>query len=190
MIIGLLGQARVGKDSVAVVMQQQLKRCALRTFAQPIKEFCRYSLGVPSASLWGPSERRNDVWHVREDGSPVTVRDALKEIGDAGRRLDAKVWVKRAMESCRRSARLGYDHVVLTDCRYLNEIWAITDAGGQIIRVTRPGVGGKDATHSSELEQTSQEVEGHIAYDLVNDGGLEDLDEKVREALDAIGATI
>jgi hypothetical protein len=61
--------------------------------------------------------------------------------------------------------------------RFPNEMEAVVEKGGITIRVVRPGT--STGTHPSEIA-----LDGHtMHYEIINDGTIEDLIEKVREIL-------
>ena len=73
--------------------------------------------------------------------------------------------------------KLDYPNWVITDMRFPNELEAVVEKGGITIRVVRPGT--STGTHPSEIA-----LDGHtMHYEIVNDGTIEDLVEKVKEIL-------
>lgn len=66
---------------------------------------------------------------------------------------------------------------IITDMRFPNEMEAVVEKGGITIRVTRPGTA--TGTHPSEIALDDAEFN----YEIINDGTLEDLTEKVRQIL-------
>jgi len=58
MIIGLLGFAGVGKDTVGQMLAKNTGGCTI-ALADPLKEFARDVFGFDEDTLWGPSELRN-----------------------------------------------------------------------------------------------------------------------------------
>lgn len=70
--------------------------------------------------------------------------------------------------------------VAISDVRFLNEVKAIKEAGGKVVKVVRPGSGlkGVASTHKSETEQASIPPELIDAV-LTNDSSLESLEKSV-----------
>lgn len=58
MIIGILGEAGSGKDTVGKLLVEHHGFYAL-AFADPLKLFCQWMFNWTDAQLWGPSEHRN-----------------------------------------------------------------------------------------------------------------------------------
>ena len=170
MIIGIVGKAGSGKDTVAKFLGEQRDRVRAIAFAEPMKWFVKDVYDFSAKQMWGPSEERNAV-DPRYGFSP---RQAWQTLGtEWGRALYANTWVDLGMRRAKEHHRAGY-HVVITDCRFQNEADAIRAAGGQVWRVIRPSNSRVD-THLSETEQDT------IAADieLINDGTLDDLENLV-----------
>lgn len=133
---------------------------------------------------------------------PMTVRDLLQVLGTEALRdnLHKNVWVNALFADyvCA-SEGIRYEkgentftpkitpitfnpplcpNWIITDCRFPNEAQDITDKGGFILKVTRPGED-LTATHASETALDNWSFDEII----VNDGTLDDLKEKVRLAL-------
>lgn len=62
-VLGLLGPAGSGKDLVADWLCQE-KGFAKVSFADPIKRFASRTFGIDHDRLWGPSEKRNEMFTV------------------------------------------------------------------------------------------------------------------------------
>lgn len=154
LLIGLVGYAGSGKDEAAkyLVEERGFTRVA---FADPLK-------AVASAIGW--DGRKDDIG-----------RRLLQDLGLAARQyINADVWLNAGLETI--DATPG--SVVVTDCRFQNEIDAIRARGGVVWRVDRPGVGPANG-HVSEHEWTTIEPDAVI----VNDGTIRDLRERMREAM-------
>jgi len=212
MIIGLVGLAGSGKDTVADMLQQHhgFTKVAL---ADPLKRIARDVFAFTDEQLWGPSQNRNtpDQRYPRFDhnghyAGHLTPRHALQTLGtEWGRECYADTWIEMGIRIARElltpnggrayDAKVGIfrascpppEGVVFSDCRFKNEIDAVHDAGGKVIRIVRPGagLGGAAGLHPSEVEQASIKDE---AFDLVlhNAGTLEDLRENVRGFVESL----
>jgi hypothetical protein len=100
-----------------------------------------------------------------EDG-----RRLLQELGMIGRRYSPNIWIKHVAY---RIAPKG-PPIVFTDVRFQNEADFVRSKGGIIVRIVRPGI--ISGNHESELKQS--EVAADI--EIVNDGSIEDLHNKIR----------
>lgn len=149
-LIGLVGYAQSGKDEVAkcLVADHGFRRVA---FADPLK-------AVATSVGWSGNKDKEG-------------RKFLQNLGVAVREhVDPDAWLSRALRDIDKSN----DPVVVTDCRFLNEIDAIRNRGGIIVRVNRPGIGPAN-DHVSEREWATTLPDGVID----NDGTIEELREKV-----------
>lgn len=195
-IIGVLGKAGSGKDSVADVLRDRYNFAKV-ALADPMKRFCGELFGFTDDQLFGPSAMRNAPDH-RFGG--LTPRHALQALGtEWGRACFADVWVDYALrvagqlldqapheegtllysstQGLFRAARCWEKPhgVVIPDVRFRNEVVAIRAAGGEIWRVRRgDGLAGAAGRHVSETEQDSIRDEDLDAV-VANDGALEDL---------------
>ncbi|TXG84663.1 MAG: hypothetical protein E6R13_02880 [Spirochaetes bacterium] len=129
----------------------------------------------------------------------MTVRELLQKLGTEAMRegLHTNVWVNALMadykprpnkavaeflaaEGLSQSMNAGQTELpnwIITDMRFPNEMEAIVEKGGITIRVVRTGT--VTGTHPSETA-----LDGHtMHYEIINDGTIEDLIEKVREIL-------
>jgi hypothetical protein len=65
--------------------------------------------------------------------------------------IDPNLWT-RAWRAAVDALPVGVS-VVVDDCRFPNEAVAVTEAGGVLIQINRPGAGAGAAGHSSEAHQ-------------------------------------
>lgn len=147
-VVCLSGKAKSGKDTFAsAVKRERGHACHLVALADPLKHFCQEVFGFSKDQLWGPSELR-DVVDPRWGFPP---RKPLKSLGtEWGRDLHPDVWLLLAW---RKIQGIGGERsvVVVTDCRFQNELQFFADRGAVLVRIRRPGtdVGEK---HPSEAE--------------------------------------
>lgn len=138
------------------------------------------------------------------DGAPpreqclLTPRYALQQFGtEYGRHCYAPIWIEYTLRVAKKLSEEdgwsytpaggpkhewvpGRSHVVVPDVRFKNEVDVFKLSGAKLIRIARPGagLGGGAGAHASEIQQ--QEIPD-VAFDavIVNDGTLEELEEKV-----------
>lgn len=171
MLVGLHGYAGSGKDTVANILIEKYgyRRMA---FADKLKEFT-----VALNPIIHLSDNLNDDITLddvlqnyssfeeakRDDPS---IRVELQNIGTACRKVFGKdFWVNLVLPPD--SSFRQFETVVIPDVRYANEVDAVHDMCGVVIRVSRPGYGPVN-DHVSERE---------LDCDLTieNNGSLEDL---------------
>ena len=106
------------------------------------------------------------------------LRVAKKLDGAEGVHYDQKTGIFKC-------ARPKIEGVAISDVRFWNELYAIQQAGGKVIRIVRPGAGLKDAAgalHKSEQEQANM-PDAYFDAVIHNDTTREHLLRKVGDAL-------
>jgi hypothetical protein len=141
MIIGICGLIGSGKDTIADYLQNihQFRR---ESFAHALKDAVAQVFGWDRELLEGRTkesrEWRETVdpwWSTRLAMPHLTPRYVLQVWGTevARKSFHDDIWIA-ALEN---KLRKTHDDVVISDCRFPNEIKAIKAAGGIVIRVTR-----------------------------------------------------
>lgn len=112
---------------------------------------------------------RNFGWRGEKDARG---RALLQDLGMAARKFDEDFWIRYV------DKWIAYrQRVVYTDVRFQNEADYVRGKGGIIVRIVRPGQIAEN--HESELKQC--EIAADI--EIVNDGTIEDLHNKIRAIL-------
>ena len=141
MIIGIVGLIGSGKDTIADYLQN-IYGFRRESFASTLKDAVSAVFGWDRAMLEGRTkssrEWREQVdawWAERLDMPELTPRLVLQRWGTevARKSFHDDIWIA-SLENKLRSTQ---DNVVITDCRFPNEIQSIKNAGGNVIRVVR-----------------------------------------------------
>jgi hypothetical protein len=129
-VIGVAGQAQMGKDTLADHLCPKLngidgpwKRSA---FASAVKKVFCETFGVDLAFV--------EKWKVIPEPPPgfsMPVRQALQFIGDGFRKIQPSIWLDLAFRNKETST-------VISDVRYINEFVRIKKEGGLNIIIARP----------------------------------------------------
>ena len=140
MIIGICGFAGSGKDTIADYLQNihQFRR---ESFAHTLKDAVASVFGWDRDMLEGRTRESRewreqvDPWWTERLGMTVTPRLVLQVWGTevARKSYHDDIWIA----SLENKLRKTHDDVVISDCRFPNEIKAIKAAGGIVIRVVR-----------------------------------------------------
>ncbi len=141
MIIGICGFIGSGKDTVAdyLVNFHEFRR---ESFASTLKDAVSAVFGWDRTMLEGRTkearEWREQVdpwWAARLDMPTLTPRWVLQYWGTEVCRkgFHDDIWIASLENKLRNSK----DHVVISDCRFPNEIQSIRNAGGKIIWIKR-----------------------------------------------------
>ncbi len=208
-IVGITGKISSGKDTVADYLCDfyGFKRMG---FADALKDAVSVIFSWNRELLDGRTEESRawreqiDVWWANRLSIPhLTPRWILTQWGTevVRKNFHEDIWVA-AIEN---KLRTNPNNIVITDCRYLNEIETIHNAGGKTIRVHRGGtydweiiakqfnnaidphekvrlqsiLENEFEVHSSEYSSVGLDYDVHID----NSGSLQDLYSQIKVAL-------
>lgn len=118
------------------LLQRLYSQIKIYNFADVLKQdICMNILGLTYNQCYGTDDDKNQPTHLQWDNKPLSCRDAMQVIGtDIFRKLDADVWVKATIAKIFKEKP---DLAIITDCRFPNEVDAIQNIGGKVIRLTR-----------------------------------------------------
>lgn len=140
MIIGICGFIGSGKDTIAdyLVNYHGFRR---ESFAGTLKDACAAVFGWDRTLLEGRTKQarewreQRDEWWSQRLGMDITPRYVLQYWGTevCRKSFHDDIWIA-SLEYKLLSSK---DDIVISDCRFPNEIQAIKKAGGIVIRVVR-----------------------------------------------------
>lgn len=140
MIIGVCGFIGSGKDTIAdyLVNVHEFRR---ESFANTLKDACAAVFGWDRTMLEGRTKQSRewrdqvDEWWSKRLNMAITPRWILQQWGTevCRRGFHDDIWIASLENKLRNSK----DDVVISDCRFPNEIRAIRDQGGIVVRVVR-----------------------------------------------------
>ena len=181
-IVGLAGQLTAGKDTAAqALVSEGYKRVA---FADKIKELAMEANPLVTTNVQtvnigtGAGKMKHVVngnggWDQSKDYYPL-VREFLVNLGEGARKVFGEdFWIDQALDDVR-------GEPVVSDVRYENEMLAIRDRGGIIIRIDRDN---RRPLGDHETELMSDDRFDGI---VVNDGTVGDLQRKVVEMVEGL----
>ena len=181
MIIGVVGFIGSGKGTVGDILEREhgYKKFA---FADALKDAVAGIFLWPRGLLEGDTNasrtfrERVDVWWSHKLGYEVTPRLILQKFGTEACRhgIADNIWIAALEKRIH-----GYEDVVITDCRFPNEIDFIRSAGGILIRVKR---GDDPSTEEISKMHISETAWNNYDPDFVihNEGTKNDLKENVK----------
>ena len=184
MIIGISGKAGSGKDTAAKMLEvlyanpdisyedfanRRYKNFAdiqVVHFADILKETVQVLFAIGE---WETNTQEGK--RVTVDWIGKTVRELLQEVGQGLRdAIDPDLWVKALFANTE-----DWANIIIADVRYPNELEAIKERGGILIRIDRNGAGA--GNHSSE---TALDDYNDWDFHIGNNGSMEDLFEAMR----------
>ena len=191
MIIGICGFKSSGKDTIAeyLIKEYSFKKIS---FASTLKDIISIMFGWSRDKLEGITKEdrewreKIDPWWSNTLKMPLlSPRYVMQYFGtDLFRNhFHEDIWVKIVENKV--SKYLEEDiscNVVITDCRFNNEINMILQLGGKIIHVHRNSPIEVKCIHSSEIEW----VRCYKDYDIENIGTIKELEEKVKYILEKL----
>lgn len=190
MIIGICGLIGAGKDTAAdyLVNFHEFKR---DSFAATLKDAVASVFGWDRELLEGRTKQARewreqvDPWWAERLNMPnLTPRLVLQLWGTEVCRkgFHDDIWIASVENKMRQSK----DNIVISDCRFPNEIASIRRAGGKVIRIARgadPKWFSLAKIHPENMSKIYPEVHAseyswaHTEFDVVidNNGSIEDL---------------
>lgn len=198
-IIGICGFIGSGKDTIAdyLVNFHGFRR---ESFANSLKDAVSSVFGWDRTMLEGRTKQsrewreQRDEWWSQRLGREITPRYILQYWGTEVVRtgFHDDMWIA----SLENKLRLSQDNIVITDCRFPNEIKSIKKAGGKIVWVKRGDLPTWYSTavaanqgyefaiqelkrlkiHASETSWVGTKFD----YELDNNGSIDDLFEQIK----------
>lgn len=173
----------------------------IKKFAGKLKQIASLLTGIPVNKFEDQEFKKtnlSDEWsYLQQSGRskvwiPMTVREFLQKLGTEAMRegLHTNVWVNALFADYktiiyREETKIWETPIskwIITDMRFPNEMEAVVARGGITIRVVRPDMNSLQAMVPAHASETA--LDGNIMhYEIINDGTIEDLVEKVREIL-------
>ncbi|NBX97541.1 hypothetical protein EB118_14195 [bacterium] len=153
-IIAFAGRKQSGKTSCSEFVARYFNgtippfnSAKIYNFADPLKkDICINILGLTYEQCYGEDIDKNTVTEVEWEGNKLTAREVMQFVGtDLFRKMKNDVWASATISKIKsEQPRLA----IIADCRFPNEVDAIKNAGGLIIKLTRNPF---SSTHSSEI---------------------------------------
>lgn len=150
-------------------------------FADPLKEdICMNMFGLTYSQCYGEDDNKNELVDAYWDGQQLTARDLMQLVGtDLFRKLNNNVWVNALINKIKRT-----DHqiVIVSDCRFPNEVAAVKQNGGLVFRLTRNP---HESTHISECILDKDNYDWNNFSDVIDNSNM-----SVREQFDCLKKSI
>jgi hypothetical protein len=174
----------------------------VKKFAGKLKQIASLLTGVPVEMFEDQEFKKTDLpneWVYVKPGYParnMTVREFLQRLGTDAMRdnLHENVWVnalfadyvprlqfEKSFHGMKGAVPVEEPNWIITDMRFPNEMEAVKEKKGITIRVVRPKIETEEfkPLHPSETALD----DAKFNYEIVNDGSIDDLIEKVKEIL-------
>jgi len=184
-IIGFGHRRRTGKDAVAGLVRDRLRAAGANVFrdafAWNLKQVTRMMfryVGLADDTVY---EDCPDLREKKMPGIEMSPRDLWIAVGNKIREIAPDVWIRGVLDN---PAYVSGSVLLISDVRYPNEVKAIRDRGGAVIKVVRPGI-----PESADIADSALAGMKTGAWDRVvlNDGDLDALDRKAGFLAEWIG---
>ena len=172
MIIGIGHKKNMGKDTFANMLDQAFLNSfhmvsTVKSISDPLFNAGGLLFGWAGMKM---ARAYNEDYSLKEKELPglpgVTPRDIAKAIGNLCRSVHPDSLVKAVIGNASEN-----EVVIITNIRFPNEAKAVKDAGGILVKVTRPGVKiDQDDPFDTALDDWKD-----WDYEVLNGGTLDDL---------------
>lgn len=168
-IIGFAGRKQSGKTTcsefVAKIFNgkiEPLNSAKIYNFADPLKkDICINILGMTYDQCYGTDEQKNTVTDMEWNGSKLTAREVMQFVGtDIFRKMKNNIWADTTINKIKKE---NPSLAIIADCRFPNEVQAIKNIGGYVIKLTRNPF---NSNHESETALDSDNYD-ESNFDLV-----------------------
>lgn len=177
-IIGFTGLKGSGKDTAA-----QMTGGQMFAFASELKATARKWYGLSWEQVYG------DQKEVVDPKWGLTPREIMQRLGtEVARSIHPETWTRYLLDDripAVMAIVLGPPRLaVITDVRFPNEVSAIHERGGHVIRINRLAA----ATNQYSAHESESHIRGlMVDYDIDNNGTLDELRSEVVRALNDMG---
>jgi hypothetical protein len=165
-LIGLVGPAGVGKDTVRHMLEDNFDFEGL-AFADPLRAMLAPLLDQVHEHHAHLADR--DLKEHPIESLGTSGRHLMQTLGDWGRAIEPDWWVRILGQRVRHLHALDVRRVVVSDVRFANEADWVRSQGGKLWRISR-------TTHAVRAH-SSEQAHNDIACDLTidNNGTLDEL---------------
>jgi len=153
-IIAFAGRKQSGKTTCSEFIQkyangstEPYNSVKIYNFADPLKlDICINILGLTIDQCYGTDDQKNELVDCYWDNKQLTAREVMQMVGtDMFRAMQKNVW---SAATIRKINNENPSIAIIADCRFPNEVEAIKDAGGMVIKLNRNPY---NSSHSSEI---------------------------------------
>jgi len=147
MIIAFAGRKQSGKTTSCEFVQSLFANKEIKTynFADPLKQLCLDVLGLKYEQCYGTDDNKNEFVDCYYNKQQMTAREVLQYVGtDIFRTMQHNVWSSATIRLIQKDKP---DIALVADCRFPNEVEAVKNAGGIVVKLNRNLY---ESTHASE----------------------------------------
>jgi len=149
-------------EDIAKIIESISPHVKIYSFADPLKQdICINMFGLTYEQCYGTDEQKNEPTDIFYDGKYLSGRDIMQLVGtDFFRAVKSNIWPEATV----RKILKDQPYIALiTDCRFPNEVDAIKNNNGIVIRLTR-----ELPKNPGEIEHKSETALDKEVYDWAN----------------------
>lgn len=183
-IIAFAGRKQSGKTTCAQFVGETYQKdmggeYKIYNFADPLKQdICMNILGLTYEQCYGTDEEKNTMTECYWNNNQMSAREVMQVVGtDMFRKMQTNVWSEATIR------KINKDQpplAIIADCRFPNEVQAVKNAGGIVIKLTRNPY---NSNHASETALDPDKYNPQL-FDLVIDNHNLTIDEQNNILLD------
>ena len=197
MLIGLIGQKRVGKDTVASIIKEYDNEYMSYALADPIKDIARIMFNFSESQLFDSEKDMIDTkWGIKprdffeKFGTDIMQFDIYKYLPALQDKVPTRLfWVKSLINKIQSA---NHSKIIITDIRGLHELETIKQAypDAIFIKLSRPVLSLDEETDKFLMNTHITQIEPNLidasyyTNEIINDGTLEELKIKVKKILE------
>jgi len=182
--IAISGKANSGKNTLSKLLIKEIQRrdpnfdyyVQQIAFADPIKKIVKTMFpNVKKKHLFGSSKFRNEIIpNAYKNGIPLTIRQALIDIGTSAREYNDNIWIDHLKETLLFDSNYEIEGsiFIVPDLRFKNEFDFLKELKFFFVRINRKE--SQLIDHVSESLQ-DQITDSNFDYVISNNGSLNDL---------------
>lgn len=168
-IIAFAGRKQSGKTTCSIAVAsyfngfvQPFNGAKIYNFADPLKkDICMNILGLTYEQCYGEDMDKNTTTDIEWNGAKLTAREVMQFVGtDVFRKMKHDVWAGATINKILSEQP---NLAIIADCRFPNEVEAVKNAGGLVIKLNRNPY---NSDHASEIA-LDQENYSTKNFDLV-----------------------
>jgi hypothetical protein len=152
-ILAFAGRKQSGKTTCAQFTKEIFDTisdgdsCKIYNFADSLKnDICINILGLTYDQCYGTDEEKNQLVDCYWENKQLTAREIMQLVGtDMFRKLKTNVWSETTIRKIKQDTQ---KISLIADCRFPNEVHAIKNAGGLVVKLTRNPY---NSQHESEV---------------------------------------
>lgn len=141
-IIAFAGRKQSGKTTCSEFVAQEYiakmygQKAKIYNFADPLKQdICINILGLSRDQCYGSDDHKNTLTECYWDNKRLSAREVMQFVGtNIFRQMKQNVWASATINKIRND---DPPIAIIADCRFPNEVEAIKNAGGLVIKLTR-----------------------------------------------------